>query len=249
MTQKVCGLSFSWDVELPERGSASLGGRLPLATLAICSESHGQERIPIPKAVGRRLVSLLESDGDQPSGRSELLYRVRVISLELARSKAEELLNRRDYSSSELAAKLRRPGTTPPWPTRSLRGSSRSAFLMMSGLRAVRPAPRLRPDGGASRSSARQPVAVSTPHSLRWPSGYLENEPETAFAPYPSAGVFQGRTTSRSSIRFLCGRRFPPWVWPWMPKRSLQQRPRRAEAGLPPSTDRTYDLTVCPCGI
>ena len=106
-------LSFSWDVELPERGSASLGGRRPLATLAICSESHGQERIPIPKAVGRRLVSLLESDGDQPSGRSELLYRVRVISLELARSKAEELLNRRDYSSSELAAKLREAGYHP----------------------------------------------------------------------------------------------------------------------------------------
>ena len=106
----MCGLSFSWDVELPERGSASLGGRRPLATLVICSESHGQERIPIPKAVGRRLVPLLESDGEQPSGRSELLYRVRVISLELARSKAEELLNRRDYSSSELAAKLREAG-------------------------------------------------------------------------------------------------------------------------------------------
>ena len=106
-------LSFGWDVELPERGSASLGARRPLSTLVICSESHGQERIPIPKAVGRRLVSLLESDGEQPSGRSELLYRVRAISLELARSKAEDLLNRRDYSSSELAAKLREAGYHP----------------------------------------------------------------------------------------------------------------------------------------
>ena len=106
-------LSFGWDVELPERGSASLGARRPLSILVICSESHGQERIPIPKAVGRRLVSLLESDGEQPSGRSELLYRVRAISLELARSKAEDLLNRRDYSSSELAAKLRQAGYHP----------------------------------------------------------------------------------------------------------------------------------------
>ena len=106
-------LSFGWDVELPARGSASLGARRPLSTLVICSESHGQERIPIPKAVGRRLVSLLESDGELPSGRSELLYCVRAISLELARSKAEDLLNRRDYSRSELAAKLREAGYHP----------------------------------------------------------------------------------------------------------------------------------------
>ena len=233
----MCGLTFSWDVELPERGSASLGGRRPLATLAICSESHGQERIPIPKAVGRRLVSLLESDGDQPSGRSELLYRVRVISLELARSKAEELLNRRDYSSSELAAKLREAGYHP-----SVADEVVARFVevgLLDDRRFAELFARSKAAAGWGRIKIERELArrgVDATQLEGWPSGYLEeDESETAFA--------------LASRRHLSGKNDFQKVWPWMPQRGSLQRPRRAKAGLPPSTDRTYDLTVCPCRI
>ena len=206
-------LSFSWDVELPERGSASLGGRRPLATLAICSESHGQERIPIPKAVGRRLVSLLESDGDQPSGRSELLYRVRVISLELARSKAEELLNRRDYSSSELAAKLREAGYHP-----SVADEVVARFVevgLLDDRRFAELFARSKAAAGWGRIKIERELAhrgVDATQLEGWPSGYLEeDESETAFA-LASRRHLSGKNDFQKLVRFLCGRGFPMGV-------------------------------------
>ena len=209
----MCGLSFSWDVELPERGSASLGGRRPLATLAICSESHGQECIPIPKAVGRRLVSLLESDGDQPSGRSELLYRVRVISLELARSKAEELLNRRDYSSSELAAKLREAGYHP-----SVADEVVARFVEVGLLDDGRFAElfaRSKAAAGWGRIKIERELTrrgVDATQLEGWPSGYLEeDESETAFA-LASRRRLSGKNDFQKLVRFLCGRGFPMGV-------------------------------------
>lgn len=209
----MCGLTFSWDVELPERGSASLGGRRPLATLAICSESHGQERIPIPKAVGRRLVSLLESDGDQPSGRSELLYRVRVISLELARSKAEELLNRRDYSSSELAAKLREAGYHP-----SVADEVVARFVevgLLDDRRFAELFARSKAAAGWGRIKIERELArrgVDATQHEGWPSGYLEeDESETAFA-LASRRHLSGKNDFQKLVRFLCGRGFPMGV-------------------------------------
>lgn len=217
-------LSFSWDVELPERGSASLGGRRPLATLVICSESHGQERIPIPKAVGRRLVSLLESDGDQPSGRSELLYRVRVISLELARSKAEELLNRRDYSSSELAAKLREAGYHP-----SVADEVVARFVEVGLLDDERFAElfaRSKAVAGWGRIKIERELArrgVDATQLEGWPSGYLEeDESETAFA-LASRRRLSGKNDFQKLVRFLCGRGFPMGVAMDAAKRALAE--------------------------
>ena len=206
-------LSFSWDVELPERGLASLGGRRPLATLAICSESHGQERIPIPKAVGRRLVSLLESDGDQPTGRSELLYRVRVISLELARFKAEELLKRRDYSSSELAAKLREAGYHP-----SVADEVVARFVEVGLLDDRRFAvlfARSKAAAGWGRIKIERELArrgFDATQLEGWPSGYLEeDESETASA-LASRRRLSGKNDFQKLVRFLCGRGFPMGV-------------------------------------
>ena len=206
-------LSFGWDVELPERGSASLGARRPLSTLVICSESHGQERIPIPKAVGRRLVSLLESDGELPSGRSELLYCVRAISLELARSKAEDLLNRRDYSRSELAAKLREAGYHPSVADEvvarfvevGLLDDGRFAELFARSKAAV----------GWGRIKIERELSrrgVDATQLEGWPSDYLEeDESETAFA-LASRRRLSGKNDFQKLVRFLCGRGFPMGV-------------------------------------
>ena len=206
-------LSFGWDVELPERGSASLGARRPLSTLVICSESHGQERIPIPKAVGRRLVSLLESDGELPSGRSELLYCVRAISLELARSKAEDLLNRRDYSRSELAAKLREAGYHPSVADEvvarfvevGLLDDGRFAELFARSKAAV----------GWGRIKIERELSrrgVDATQLEGWPSDYLEeDESETAFA-LASRRRLSGKNDLQKLVRFLCGRGFPMGV-------------------------------------
>lgn len=203
-------VSFGWDVELPERGSASLGGRRPLATLIVTSSTHGQERISVPKAVGRRLASLADSDGEQPESRAELLYRVRSMSLELARSKAEDLLNRRDYSSSELAAKLREAGYHP-----SVADEVVARFVEVSLLDDKRFAElfaRSKAAAGWGRIKIERELArrgVDATQLEGWPSDFLEeDESETAFA-LASRRRLSGKNDFQKLVRFLCGRGFP----------------------------------------
>ena len=167
----------------------------------------------MPKAVGRRLVSLLESDGELPSGRSELLYCVRAISLELARSKAEDLLNRRDYSRSELAAKLREAGYHPSVADEvvarfvevGLLDDGRFAELFARSKAAV----------GWGRIKIERELArrgVDATQLEGWPSDYLEeDESETAFA-LASRRRLSGKNDFQKLVRFLCGRGFPMGV-------------------------------------
>ena len=206
-------VSFDWNVELPERGSASLGGRRPLATLVVTSSTHGQERISVPKAVGRRLASLADSDGEQPESRAELLYRVRSMSLELARSKAEELLNRRDYSSSELAAKLREAGYHP-----SVADEVVARFVevgLLDDRRFAELFARSKAAAGWGRIKIERELArrgVDATQLEGWPSGYLEeDESETAFA-LASRRRLSGKNDFQKLVRFLCGRGFPMGV-------------------------------------
>lgn len=206
-------VSFGWNVELPERGSASLGGRRPLATLVVTSSTHGQERISVPKAVGRRLASLADSDGEQPESRAELLYRVRSMSLELARSKAEELLNRRDYSSSELAAKLREAGYHP-----SVADEVVARFVevgLLDDKRFAELFARSKAAAGWGRIKIERELArrgVDATQLEGWPSGYLEeDESETAFA-LASRRRLSGKNDFQKLVRFLCGRGFPMGV-------------------------------------
>lgn len=203
-------VSFDWNVELPERGSASLGGRRPLATLVVTSSTHGQERISVPKAVGRRLASLADSDGEQPESRAELLYRVRSMSLELARSKAEDLLNRRDYSSSELAAKLREAGYHP-----SVADEVVARFVevgLLDDRRFAELFARSKAAAGWGRIKIERELArrgVDATQLEGWPSGYLEeDESETAFA-LASRRRLSGKNDFQKLVRFLCGRGFP----------------------------------------
>lgn len=203
-------VSFGWDVELPERGSASLGGRRPLATLVVTSSTHGQERISVPKAVGRRLASLADSDGEQPESRAELLYRVRSMSLELARSKAEDLLNRRDYSSSELAAKLREAGYHP-----SVADEVVARFVevgLLDDKRFAELFARSKAAAGWGRIKIERELArrgVDATQLEGWPSDFLEeDESETAFA-LASRRRLSGKNDFQKLVRFLCGRGFP----------------------------------------
>lgn len=95
---------FSWSVELPPRQA-----RPSRARLLASSPTHGNEVIVVPVSVGRRLEKELDGDAT-PSSRNELLFLVKEVSRRCGRAKVEDLLSRRDYSSSELAERLRRDG-------------------------------------------------------------------------------------------------------------------------------------------
>lgn len=100
---------LSWSVELPVRGARSATGARPRACLRLLTASHGEERLSVPLAVGRRLDAL-SRDGFAPASRAELLHRLGELSRQCAHARMEELVGRRDYSRVELLERLSSDG-------------------------------------------------------------------------------------------------------------------------------------------
>ena len=101
--------SFSWEIDLPERGSSAAGRGRPRACLRISSATHGDECLSVPVAVGKRLDSL-SREQEGPSGRSELIYLLKELSSECAHARMEDLVGRRDLSRLELVERLLQDG-------------------------------------------------------------------------------------------------------------------------------------------
>lgn len=99
---------IDWSVELPEKKRAALGQKRPRARLIIGSD----ETILIPVAVGRKLQRLKKEHPSETriGSRAELLYKVKELSKTCAHDRMENLINYRDYSSKELADRLREDG-------------------------------------------------------------------------------------------------------------------------------------------
>ena len=101
--------ALSWSVELPVRGASSATRVRPRAILCLQSASHGEERLSVPVAVGRRLDAL-SRDGFAPASRAELLHRLGELSRQCVHARMEELVGRRDYSRIELRDRLSSDG-------------------------------------------------------------------------------------------------------------------------------------------
>ena len=101
--------SFEWSVELPERGSSRRGFKRPLAKV-VCLDNHAQGPLLVSVSVGRRLKKLLGSPSASSRTPSELSELVEVESASCARERIASLVNRRDYSASELIEKLVQDG-------------------------------------------------------------------------------------------------------------------------------------------
>ena len=103
---------FSWEVVLPERQSLTLGQR-PKAVLHIESDARGTEDLRVPLAVAKLLLARRKSELIDPRSRAELLYELGRAQELCAKSRVERLIDKRDYSSSELRGKLRDDGYPP----------------------------------------------------------------------------------------------------------------------------------------
>ena len=68
------------------------------------------EQINVPVAVGRIIASKQKADEIHPGSRAELLYVIGETSISCARARIERLIDRREYSSSEVRSKLRMDG-------------------------------------------------------------------------------------------------------------------------------------------
>lgn len=102
--------ALAWEVALPKKGRVSSWGVKPRATLLLWPDSPDEERMSIPTQVGRLLASKQRSGEVSPASRAELLYILGELSRSCARTRIERLIDRREYSSEEIRAKLKQDG-------------------------------------------------------------------------------------------------------------------------------------------
>lgn len=99
-----------WEVVLPDKRATSTFGPKPRAQVVIHAADGSNEQINVPVAVGRIIASKQKADEIHPGSRAELLYVIGETSISCARARIERLIDRREYSSSEVRSKLRMDG-------------------------------------------------------------------------------------------------------------------------------------------
>ncbi len=90
-----------WEIRLPENKRARLGMGRPTAELVL-KQSGGDSRRRIPLAVARRILKRNEDDSLNPLTAEELMALETKIERVCCSQRAEDLLNRRGYSSEEM---------------------------------------------------------------------------------------------------------------------------------------------------
>lgn len=100
---------FEWEVRLPDRVSAPLGARKPLAVISF-GDPNGRESLYVPIAVAKKLQHLKGSGEINPQSRAELLFELKKCEETCVSNRVVDLISRRDYSKHELSEKLRMDG-------------------------------------------------------------------------------------------------------------------------------------------
>lgn len=102
--------TLAWEVVLPGKRTTSSFGAKPRAQVVIHAADGASEQISVPLAVGRIMASKQKAGEIHPGSRAELLYVIGESSISCARVRIERLIDRREYSSSEVRQKLRMDG-------------------------------------------------------------------------------------------------------------------------------------------
>ena len=176
----------------------------------VSSATHGDEEILIPVAVGRKLKHLKDEDSLSVGSRAELLFQVREVSAHCIRLRVEDLLNRRDYSSSELSQKLRDDGYFASVVDSYISRLQEIGLLDDRRFADVFVRSKLSCGWGRAkieRELSRRGIAVSDLSG--WPDDYFTDEDELGRAfDLASRRRLTGKNDFQKLVRFLCSRGF-----------------------------------------
>ncbi len=200
--------SFTWDVSLPKGGTSALGRRKPLGIVSVKSDERGEETLSVPAAVARRMAAGRKSGSVNPSSRNELLFLMGRVTDECVTLKVEELVAKRDYSSADLAERLRKDGfpssTVDKAVTRAvgchLVDNGRFADVFIRS-KASQGWGRIKIERELERHGI-EPSSVEG-----WPEGFLseDSEDDAAFE-LASRRRLTGTRDFEKIVRFLCSR-------------------------------------------
>ena len=178
------------------------------------SQSHGDEELVIPVSVGKRLSSLHESGSACVSTRGELLRLLDALSQECGRLRVEDLVGRRELSSSELASKLREDGY-PQGVCDGLVARAQECGLI-DDARFGAAFARSKALSGWGRLKIERELArrgVSTDSIEGWPDDFASTDEERDRAlALAQRRRLTGKNDYARIVRFLCGRGFSPSI-------------------------------------
>lgn len=213
-----------WCVELPDR-SERLGSSRPKAIVRL-SDSEGEERWVVPAAVGKSMSLFYKDCGGRIGSRAELAYEVKRASLSAGKRRIESLLNRRDYSTSELLSKLKDDGFSPAASTllvdeavtSNLVNDARFAEVFVRSKRYAGWG-RLRIERELSRKG------IEAQDLPGWPESYFEDEDEKSRAlELASRRRLTGKNDFQKIVRYLCGKGYSMSVSMDVARQTLEER-------------------------
>lgn len=199
-----------WQVEMPDRRQASFGGSKPRATLVVGSDTDYEERMSIPRQVGRILASKQKSGEVRPQSRAELMYVLGELSRSCASARIERLIDRREYAENELREKLRQDG----YATKTIDAciERASAAGLVSNSRYADSFIRSKVYAGWGMSRIERELSqkgIDVSEVEGWPYEYLDPDDELSRALELVAHKrFSGSRPFEKIVRFLCGRGF-----------------------------------------
>ena len=199
----------SWELNLPKRGEARLGARKPRAELVL-SEEGLERRLSIPVVVAKRLRGIVDERPWAADSARSVLELERDLERKCCSERAESLLNRRDYSTAEMRAKLLEDGFYGPVVDEYLRRASDVGLL--DDARYADAFIRSKASSGWGErkvSAALRARGVDAGCLDGWPFEYFDegNEFERALQ-IASRKTFSERNRFSKVVRFVMGRGF-----------------------------------------
>jgi len=205
----------SVEVLLPDRrrggGLSSWASKRPQAQVVVDDGRGGQDTLTVPVSVGRSYATWLRGhEAAAPGSRNEVVYQLRQFQEARAGQRVADLLNRRDYSSKELADKLAADGY---W--RDVISSCLARCQDANLVNDARYADvfiRSKVSAGWGQARIAQGLAqrgIQADDLEGWPEAYLPQDEEADRAyQLASRRRYGGRDPYAKVVRFLCSRGF-----------------------------------------
>jgi regulatory protein len=202
-----------WEIRLPENKRARLGMGRPTAELVL-KQSGGDSRRRIPLAVARRILKRNEDDSLNPLTAEELMALETKVERVCCSQRAEDLLNRRGYSSEEMRDKLRQDGYSKELVDEYVRRAVEVGLLDDSRYAESFARSKVAAGWGERKiASALRGKGIDIKDLEDWPDDMFSHEGEFERAlELASRKRFSEKNRFQKVMRFVCGRGFDTGV-------------------------------------
>lgn len=199
--------ALCWSVELPERSSSGFGAPSGKGKLLLFGP-EGDESWTVPRTVAKKLAARLDDDPGFAPSRAELAYEVKECSLSCGMQRIERLVNKRDYSSSELDRKLALDGYSQAVRAELIARAERSGLIDDARFASVFARSKVYAGWGRIKVERELTRRGIRPEDVEgWPDEFFCEQDELERAKeLASRRRLTGKNDFQKIVRFLCGK-------------------------------------------